>query len=1605
MSSFNFLKHLKISTKKVISIISAFAILLSLVVTPIATRAENTEKMFVVSPNATGETKYANVFVPLDFLEVDGKRLHSQENDEYYYFKLEFKLKLIGEKMPIVGIIRYAYWNQGGQSEFNYVNNNQDSHEDTLLYSKYDEDTLTYTALIKMWINPDPNTGVHTALTIGNMEHNNSWHKENNFTANYAFTSPTLYAYNTSTNSTFGENLLPEITENNFTGNVFKHPSNGYKNSDALLKAPANKWSIDTTSSLISLEDIPEGYFTPSKHKYTKVPIKAPTRTEVGYKEHYVCSCEDCTDKYFLDKGITEVTLQELEIPPIGEDKMVVISPNVEGGTKFANVFIPINFREAGGKYLKGENYYFKLTFKARLFGDKLPIVGVMRYNPYNNLGSWSEPNNAKNNQESYSHTDEVIYSEYNEESMTFTAVVKIWINDNYCTSPTGAYAAIMIGNAEHNDAWYSEHNFDTHFAFGNPELYFYDKNKKEAVGENLIAPIAESTINFDKAYKHTKNDYNGEDNIMAAPANMWSIDGEKNLVRLCDYPEGYLTPGVHNFVEHPAKEATITQQGNLRYFTCDCEHCEGKYFSDQGLTEVAMEDIIITKKMIVVSPNSSGGTKIANAFIPLNFRKSGGVTFNENNYYFKLTFKLKILGNSMPIVGMIRYNPYNNLGSWSEFNNANNNQLDHSDQVIYSEYDPETMIFTAVVKTWISDKYSSSPTGAHTAITIGNAEHNNSWRSEYNFDASFAFADPKLYAYNAETGTTYGENLIADITDATFYPEKVYQHPNNDYAGEDNIMSAPANMWCIDGQRNMISLSDIPDNYFVPTEGKPHMVIYAGRNDSEGKGKNGRIFQKVKLEANKKYQLSYNAKYAGEGIEGDKSGGLLEYYTDGSYKELNAVKTESAGEYKEIFNFTMPEDAASGSNFRFTFNYSSGFTSGYMANFELYELDAQGNTIGGNLFKNGDFSIGGVSMWNKQGESYQFIVSDIPENFFSKTNPVKSNMVIYRNTSDYAQIMQMPMLKPNTTYEYSHTALHTDYAADKKPYSIIYEFYHNADGKVENASIAKDRIKETTNGAKTTMVFTTLENLRVTGDNNSIFRLYMRSDSAGYWGLVELYELDKNGKRVGNNILLNPDFTSGLSAWSVTGDSTLRAVETPDNFFKDYKEPENMVYSNGKTANQAYSSTLKVSADKKHYFSGFYVNMNSVGVKPQIKYLAKNGEYKIYDKEAFYDSDRYYFELLFETPEDALVTNGKITICAQMDNKNKGKGYFTELMLTEEDKYLNLLTNFTYGNSGNFEFMKYDPEVFVFYYDDTKFDDGDWSGELSENAFDIKYGRITGVVVDAEWNGIANQTMKLKPGNITVKTDEVGSYIFDELTPGNYKLYFVEKEKSELFCMDVEVKKGIESMLPLIRYYKENVVVEDETPSQQTPTDDNTSSEQNSSNDDTTSSSDTITDNNSSDNNVSTPEINIPVVDIPPVEDNIPSVDEEQPSVETDTTAYGVMRGFYYTTKGKTISGATIYLRNHGSSVTDSDGMFMFENVIPGEYELYTVLNDGKEYILRKVTIEANKGIQVKVMEPILEKESQFPWVIVIVSGAVVLLAGTALTIILILKKKKIKS
>ena len=374
------------------------------------------------------------------------------------------------------------------------------------------------------------------------------------------------------------------------------------------------------------------------------------------------------------------------------------------------------------------------------------------------------------------------------------------------------------------------------------------------------------------------------------------------------------------------------------------------------------------------------------------------------------------------------------------------------------------------------------------------------------------------------------------------------------------------------------------------------------------------------------------------------------------------------------------------------------------------------------------------------------------------------------------------------------------------------------------------------------------------------------------------------------------------------------------------------MVYSNGSAANQTYGETISVDASLKYYYTGNYVNMNSVGVNPQIQYLAQDGTYKNYDTEMFYDSDRYYFEMVFETPEDALITNGRATVRVQINNLNKGKGYFTELMFTEDGKHINLLSNLSSSGS-NYKFTNYDSGVFVFYYDDEKFDDGDWSGELSNNAYEVKYGIISGKIVDKNGLPLKGIKLKLDPSGKTAVTDEYGNYELSNLAPGKYKLYLVENEESELFCLEVNVQKGIASMLPAITY----------------------------------------------------------------------SVDDG--TVEYNPADYGILRGYYYDQTGKLLPGGKIFLRGYDSVVTDKNGMFSFEDIKPGEYELYTVLEDGSEYVFRKVNIEKGKGIQVKIMEPIIEEEESNLWIILLIVGIGVFVAGIiSMVIILVLKKKSVK-
>ena len=99
--------------------------------------------------------------------------------------------------------------------------------------------------------------------------------------------------------------------------------------------------------------------------------------------------------------------------------------------------------------------------------------------------------------------------------------------------------------------------------------------------------------------------------------------------------------------------------------------------------------------------------------------------------------------------------------------------------------------------------------------------------------------------------------------------------------------------------------------------------------------------------------------------------------------------------------------------------------------------------------------------------------------------------------------------------------------------------------------------------------------------------------------------------------------------------------------------------------------------------------------------------------------------------------------------------------------------------------------------------------------------------------------------------------------------------------------------------------------------------------------------------------------------------------------------------------------MRNYGSVVTDSNGAFAIEEIEPGQYDLYTILDNGEEYVLRTVEISANKGIQIKVMEPIIKEkaeEDNNTWIIIaIIAGSAILLIEVALTVVLVIKKKKV--
>jgi hypothetical protein len=143
--------------------------------------------------------------------------------------------------------------------------------------------------------------------------------------------------------------------------------------------------------------------------------------------------------------------------------------------------------------------------------------------------------------------------------------------------------------------------------------------------------------------------------------------------------------------------------------------------------------------------------------------------------------------------------------------------------------------------------------------------------------------------------------------------------------------------------------------------------------------------------------------------------------------------------------------------------------------------------------------------------------------------------------------------------------------------------------------------------------------------------------------------------------------------------------------------------------------------------------------------------------------------------------------------------------------------------------------------------------------------------------------------------------------------------------------------------------------------------------------------------------------------------------NIVTDTTkepveeAKGTLKGAVYTPQLKTVANIKLYLRGVAETTTDANGAFDFGEVPVGKYDLYTILEDGSEYIFRSVEVKENTDLAVKLKydvqtstnDTVIDNNNEqsdegFNWIwIVIACGAVVVVAAGAVLFV-VLKKKK---
>ena len=1505
----NFRRH----TKAVTCAILAISILAATFITaPFGSSADGPEKADTkdaVFVGRIGADNCAGTFIPVDIVNGNAN-LYSGVT----WFKLRFECRMLSGNKPIIGVLRVDASNNTAKTyaEPSWCDNANDvtvSDGVCTAYFKVDFKNRTDAG----------GKGMRSFyITVGNAEHNGTGVSEKDNTVSFIMSDATLVACDSYKNVIDETNRLPEFTADNIDfGGVYYTRSDGCSQWDCPAYAESMKWHMDSNSFAVKHITVPNGFCNSPDYDAANFTLHAATDT---VREYY--TNEKYSGLYFEklsnsnDKGFAVIS-DDLN------KKFVFIDANRNGEAddttsgsyapqknKVGNIFLPLSLGQysISGSSTSNSKVLLKVTFKANLIeGDGPPVIGRVVAKPNDGTGCWAWGLSTINARGSgyyvnYDRSDNGggirPQCTYDPETGEYVGWVGMELANSEHLTTWGTSEVLTIGNAEHvyQTGVFDSTSFNSSFSIQDIKVDLYSATQNgntftpaAVIAEDIAPSLTADNIDADgEWFFDYKNGVSKHDkDLIRASQQKWHIDGEKSLVSFINIDE------------------------------------ISAYSTKYSLVE-------------------SGATGVLSAYTTLESSKTYQYVFKSK---YESSAKAKPFIEFVTSSGTKKYDGSNYVTDKGNYYNT-----------VISFKTPSNLVDAKNVRVGID--FAS-------------------------VDINGTFGGFEIFEIGTDGMAVTDNNLLRKI----FLSEGAVVIPFSDKAQE-GVWTKDGNLGTGSAVFNIVFKDD--GFYKKPTDSK--MLVFSGTNSTssdpeiEYKGGDGKLSQTVRIETGKKYRLTANLKNLSTGIGNETIGITVNYYNkSGTTKKLTGF-TDLSDENLYLFKYEFDAPTSLlkiGNNFKITLNVPNGYVSGYFANACLQEIDGNGNTVGDNLFSNGDFATGDTYGWEKSGSFNCFRFCGIPENFFTKNPGHNIHALQYRDTADYTLLQQMVQVKPNTNYRVEYTSLITGLGASTAPYGVLYQKMWETDERIDsswtylldndlNPGVSDPAVvteKKVLNLAalgemydssdsrgqaiRVTKTFKTSERLRVDTTDNLSVRFYFMSGSSGYISDFAVYELDEKGNVVGNNVIIDGDFTcgdevfSGKTVWRYSNEGNVRNIELEKGFFENYTFPKEVLRSDGSFSNGTYGNTVSVNPKSRFYFSGNYVKTNFVGINPQIYYksVAAGGDYVSLPVNLYFDSTRYYFETQdgFIIPDDAVIdANGKASIIVQVNNLDHGKGYFCNLSLTENDSSKNLFDN-SKASMGKFKALPYDPEIFMPFEGDEKFEDVGWSGEEEP----VLTGEINGRVYDDIGLTLPGVKMLLNPGEKSVYTDDFGVYRFEKLNPGKYTVYLVESGGYRIYCCEVEVEAGVSTALPDIYY----------TVGQDTSLD---------------------------------------------IDDN------GEVDIDTDSGVkkkkYGTLQGYCYSPEGKLLSGIDIYANTKKLHVkTDEKGRFEFEKLAPGEYKICTLLDDGSTYVFKTVKIEAGKKLTIKIMMP--NDEETFPvWALIaIIAGGAVLLAGIALlTVFLILKKKK---